>query len=170
MARPVLSKLWAGFPDHTTYPTLKDLYTHLGGTAARNINAPGFSPTGNTCASRLSVAFNHGGSPISQSIARAAGATTLGASDGSRIIFRVSEFRNYLMRLLGAPVADNVSPYDSAFLGRRGIVAFTVNWSDATGHIALWDGRGYREPSHDNYSTYVSGAAKTSRGEFWELG
>ncbi len=169
MSKPVLSKLWKAFPDHPTFPTLEDLYTHLGGTAERNIHAPGFSPRGNTCASRLSVAFNRGGSPIAQATARAAGATTIGAADGSRIIFRVSEFRNYLIRLLGRPASDNISPYDSAFRGKRGIVAFTVNWSDATGHIALWDGRSYREPAHDNYSSYVSGNARTSLGEFWEL-
>lgn len=169
MAKPNLSKIWAAFPDHATYPTLRDLYTHLGGAAERNIMAPGFGPRGNTCASRLSVAFNKGGSPINAVTARAAGAQTLGTGDGSRIIFRVTEFRNYLIRLLGKPQVDNASPYDSAFRGKRGIVAFTVNWADASGHIALWDGVRYREPS-DNYATYSSGTVKTSRGEFWELG
>jgi hypothetical protein len=41
----------------------------LGGAAAQNIDAPGFGPNGNTCASRLSVAFNNGGAPISLAIA-----------------------------------------------------------------------------------------------------
>ncbi len=101
--------------------------------------------------------------------AQAAGAQTLEAAEGSRIIFRVTEFRAYLVRLLSKPSIDNASPYDSAFRGKRGIVAFTVNWANASGHIALWDGARYREPSHDNYSTYASGSVKTSRGEFWEL-
>jgi len=169
MAKPVLSSIWAAFPDHVTHPTLRDLYTHLGGTAARNIETPGFGPNGNTCASRLSMAFNAGGAPITIAAARAAGAQTLGAADGARIIFRVTEFRAYLIRLLGKPSLDDASPYDSAFRGRRGIVAFTVSWSDASGHIALWDGARYREPKHDNYASYASGSAKTSRGEFWEL-
>lgn len=170
MAKPVLAKIWAAFPDHNAYPTLRDLYTHLGGAAARNIETPGFGPTGNTCASRLSMAFNGGGAPITAADARAAGAQTLGGADGSRIIYRVTEFRNYLVRLLGKPLIDNASPYDSAFAGKRGIVAFTVSWADASGHIALWDGARYREPTHDNYATYASGSARTSRGEFWELG
>ncbi|MBB3880601.1 T6SS effector amidase Tae4 family protein [Sphingomonas pseudosanguinis] len=169
MAKPVLAKIWSAFPDHEAYPSLRDLYSHLGGAAARNIEAPGFGPNGNTCASRLSVAFNKGGAPINAVIARAAGAQTLGVADGARIIFRVTEFRAYLLRLLGKPLVDNASPYDSAFRGKRGIVAFTVNWSDASGHIALWDGVRYREPGHDNYATYTNGSAKTSRGEFWEL-
>jgi hypothetical protein len=62
--KPSLQKLWDAFPDHTRYPTMKDLYTMLGGAAAKNINAPSFGPSGNTCASRLSVAFNNGGAPI----------------------------------------------------------------------------------------------------------
>jgi hypothetical protein len=64
MAKPVLASIWAAFPDHVAYPTLRDLYTHVGGAAARNIETPGFGPNGNTCASRLSMAFNAGGAPI----------------------------------------------------------------------------------------------------------
>lgn len=73
---------------------------------------------------------------------------------------------------LGDPTTDNTSPYDDAFQGRKGIVAFSVNWQGATGHIALWNGTTYREPSYDNYSTYVNSTypnVKTSRGEFWEV-
>lgn len=168
MVRPVLGKIWAAFPDHVAYPTLSDLYTHLGGAAACNIDVRGFGRNGNTCASRLSVAFNHGGAPIVDTTTRAAGAQTIGVGDGSRIIYHVTEFRSYLLRLLGKPHVDDASPYDSAFRGRRGIIAFTVNWSDASGHIALWDGARYRE-AHDNDATYVSGTVRTSRGEFCEL-
>lgn len=70
------------------------------------------------------------------------------------------------------PTIDNTSPYDDAFRGRKGIIAFSVNWQGATGHIALWNGAAYREPSHDNYSTYVNSAypnVRTSLGEFWEV-
>ena len=55
---------------------------------------------------------------------------------------------------------------------RKGIIAFSVNWEGATGHIALWNGATYREPNHDDYSGYVNSsypAIRTSRGEFWEL-
>ena len=85
--KPTLAKLWAHFPDHTEYPNLQSLYTMLGGVAARNINSPGFGPDGNTCASRLSIAFNKSGAPISASLAAGVGAKTLTAGDGSRIIF-----------------------------------------------------------------------------------
>ena len=168
MTTPVLSGLWAAFPDHATDPPLFALYTHLGGTSACNINAPGFGANGNTCASRLSVAFNGGGAPISRATAQAAGAQTISAADGSQIIVRVTEFRTDLLKLLGRPQVNDASTYDSQSRGRRGIIAFTVNRSDASGHIALWNGTGYRE-AHDDYATYASGKVRTSRGEYWAL-
>ncbi len=172
MIKPNFQRLWLAFPDHVKYRTMKDLYTALGGAAQKNINVPGFGPNGNTCASRLSVAFNKGGTPINTAIANSIGATTLGTSNGSRIIFRVKDFRNYLHKTLGKPTIDNASPYDDLFKGRKGIIAFSVNWQGATGHIALWNGMTYREPSYDNYSTYINSSnlnVRTSRGEFWEL-
>lgn len=172
MTTPNFQKLWLAFPLHTKYRTLKDLYTALGGVAERNISVPGFGPNGNTCASRLSVAFNKGGAPINTAFANSIGATTLGTADGSRIIFRVADFRKYLHKTLKRPTNDITSPYDDAFRGRKGIIAFSVNWQGATGHIALWNGTTYREPSYDNYSTYVNSShpnIRTSLGEFWEL-
>ncbi len=170
--KPSLHRLWSAFPDHDKYPTLKDLYTWIGGVAAKNIYEPGFTPNGNTCASRMSVAFNKGGAPITTALAGAARAKTIGAADGSRIIFQVAGFRAYLLKTLGKPTIDNTSPFDGAFHGKTGIIAFSVNWDGATGHIALWDGTRYREPVHDNYATFVSPVnprVRTSRGEFWEL-
>jgi hypothetical protein len=170
--KPNFQRLWLEFPDHIQYQSLKDLYTALGGAAEKNIDLPGFGPNGNTCASRLSVAFNKAGAPINMAVAGGVGASTLGTADGSRIIFRVADFRNYLLKLLGKPAIDNASPYDDAFQGRKGIIAFSVNWQGATGHIALWNGSVYREPSYDNYSSYVNSAnpnVRTSRGEFWEV-
>jgi len=111
--KPRLDSLWKAFPDHSACPTLKDLYLWLGGNAARNIYVPGFGPDGNTCASRLSAAFNRGGWPISATDAKAVGAKSVGAADGSRIIFRVVDFRSYLIHALGRPTVDVTSPFDS---------------------------------------------------------
>ncbi|NHZ92273.1 hypothetical protein F2P45_25185 [Massilia sp. CCM 8733] len=172
MIKPNFQRLWLEFPDHVQYKTMKDLYTMLGGAAEKNIYSLGFGPTGNACASRLSVAFNKAGAPISTAMANAVNARTLGTSDGSRIIYGVADFRKYLLKVLGKPSVDNMSPYDDEFKNRKGIIAFSVNWTGATGHIALWNGSNYREPGHDNYSSYVNPAnsdVKTSKGEFWEL-
>jgi len=172
LIKPNFHRLWQEFPDHVRFKTMKDLYTELGGAAEKNIYLPGFGPNGNTCASRLSVAFNKAGAPINAALAGTAGARTLGTKDGSRIIYGVADFRSYLLKSLGKPSTDAVSPYDDKFRGLKGIIAFSVNWSGATGHIALWNGVHYREPGYDNYSTYTNPdnpSIKTSLGEFWEL-
>jgi hypothetical protein len=172
MIAPSFHRLWLEFPDHTRYPSLKDLYSELGGTAEKNIDMPGFGADGNTCASRLSVAFNKAGAPIDMTLAGVVGAATLGTAEGSRIIFRVADFRKYLFKILGDPAIDKTRPYDDAFHGRKGIIAFSVNWQGATGHIALWNGVTYREPGYDNYSSYVNSSypnIRTSLGEFWEI-
>ncbi|MGH8083650.1 MAG: T6SS effector amidase Tae4 family protein [Lysobacter sp.] len=96
----------------------------------------------------------------------------LSTGDGALIIYRVTDLRNYLAAVFGKPMLDNTSPYDDEFKGRKGITSFKVNWAGATGHIALWDGVRYREPSYDNYSTYVSesnSTTRTSGGKFWRV-
>jgi hypothetical protein len=144
---------------------MKDLYTMLGGQAELNINESGFGPNGNTCASRLSVAFNKSGSRIYSG----EGIKTLGTHGGSRIIYKISSFRVFLHKLLGKPVSDKTPPFNDAFAGKKGIIAFTINFTGATGHIALWNGKEFREPAYDSYESYVNGTVHTSLGEFWEL-
>jgi len=170
--KPNFQQLWNEFPRRSTYQTLESLHTAIGGVAARNIHAPGFGKDGNTCASRLSVAFNRSNAPIDSGLASSLGITTLGSAkdgiaNGYRIIFRITEFKKYLKSILGNPTStDNTSPYDDAFVGKQGIIAFNVNgWSDARGHIALWDGEKYRDGDSDNYAMHSG----TQSSEFWEL-
>ena len=170
MIKPHLDALWRAFPDHATYQNLEALYTWLGGRAVDNITAPGFGRDGNTCASRMSVAFNKGGAPIDGSLVGPR--ETIGTADHSRIIFNVAVFRRYLLLTLGKPQLDKASPFDDSFKGKRGVIAFSVNWGNASGHIALYNGTTYREPEHDNYASYVNAIdpkVRTSLGEFWEL-
>jgi hypothetical protein len=63
---------------------------------------------------------------------------------------------NASFRVTATPLAG-VSPirlkkdFPSAFERKRGIVAFTVSgWSDASGHIALWNGSEFRD-DHDDF-------------------
>lgn len=165
MNKPKFSDLWANFPDHDKYASLEELYTWLGGAAAENINEDGFGPNGNTCASRMSVALNKSGAKI----VPIPGVSTLGTADGSRIIFRVEELRLYLIHIFGEPLIDDTSPYNGDFVGKKGILAFTIDFDDASGHIPLWDGVKFREPEHDDYSTFVEGKVRTSKGELWEF-
>ncbi|ETD73052.1 hypothetical protein V757_00675 [Pelistega indica] len=144
MSKPNFMRIWNEFPDHMKYPTMKDLFTWQGGQAERNIYAKGFGANGNTCASRLSIAFNRGGWPINAAVAASVGARTLKTADGSHIIYNVEELGKYLAKRLGkSSKPDTTIPFDSEIKGKRGIIVFKVNWRNATGHIALFNGQTY---------------------------
>ncbi|SUA59750.1 T6SS effector amidase Tae4 family protein [Oligella urethralis] len=164
MSKPNFMRIWNEFPDHMKYPTIKDLFTWQGGQAERNIYAKGFGANGNTCASRLSIAFNRGGWPINVAVAASVGARTLKTADGSRIIYSVRGLELYLSKMFEkSGEIDTTMPFDNEIKGRRGIIVFKVNWDDATGHIALFNGQTYREPSYDDYSHYIKPSNPTVR-------
>lgn len=152
MAQPNFNLLWSNFPDHARYPTLTELFTAIGGGLARNINVPGFGPNGNTCAARMSYALNHSDMPIDLKLVKSLGLNALIGADKKPYLFRVSELRTYLARSLGVTPERVKKDFDTAFAGKQGIVAFSVTgWSDASGHVALWDGSSFKEPKYDDF-------------------
>ena len=143
--------MWKTFPDHVAYPTLADLFGFLGGGLKRNIHEPGFGPAGNTCAARMSRCCNYGGLELSWGTLKALDLNPLSGDDKKPYLFRVSEMKVFLANALGRPNATAYKDFTSAFPDKRGIVAYDIaNWDDATGHIALWDGKNFRE-AHDDY-------------------
>jgi hypothetical protein len=100
----------------------------------------------NTCAIRLSRAFNYAGAPIPYS------KETISGSDGRWYIFRVRVMDTYLRATYDDPdltVKKQGAPITAAqFLHKTGIIHFDVQFSDATGHFTLWDGSAC---SHGDY-------------------
>jgi hypothetical protein len=93
----------------------------------------------NCCTIRMSRALNGAGAPIPKNYP---GMTTVSGADGKRYAIRVKEFRIYLRTTYGAPTltARGGAVADS-FRGKQGIIVFDVRiWSDASGHVDLWDG------------------------------
>ena len=169
MLLPHFAELWGHFPDHETLPNMAALYTRLGGQAEKALAWAGFGPDGNTCASRLSVALSAAGTPIDAHIVKQVNAATLTTGSGELIIYRVREIRAYLLAAYGRPDVDQVPPCDDGYAGKTGIVAWSVHgWSDASGHMCLYDGAAYREPAHDNVPVAYP-AVTVLRTEFWQL-
>ena len=86
--------------------------------------------------------MNYAGDPIPRdSIAF----RTKQGADGKWYGLRVSEFRKYMERTYGKPTisaqrAKNSPISSTQFNGYRGILCLSVDgWSDATGHITLWN-------------------------------
>jgi Type VI secretion system (T6SS), amidase effector protein 4 len=171
MSKPNFDLMWKNFPDHARWPTLQDLYKHIGGQLASNINVPGFGPNGNTCATRLSRALNYGGALIDVKLTKALKVRTLMGADRMHYIFSVRELKKYLESSLGGPSVDKKVPIGDIFATKRGIVAMDVRgWNDATGHVALWDGAQFREPSHDDYIHSLDGVAQAVTGaSLWKM-
>ncbi len=125
-----------------------DAYPNPGGTAAAAKATIGGGVDQawirNTCVVRVSRSLNAAGYPIPDDSRD--GLATVAGGDGMQYALRVHEFRAYLERTYGAPQRSHTypsadgGPVPDAFVGARGIVVFDVDsWSDATGHVDLWN-------------------------------
>jgi hypothetical protein len=140
--------------DHS-YPagvitSLAKIGNKIGGAVKRNFDlgienirsSPGnfpANPTGftNGCATRMSYCLNYGGLPV----AKIDGQTVTGA-DHKNYIFRVRQMVSFITERLGSPdITKGPEATRSDFIGRKGIIAFGVPFSDASGHVTLWDGQ-----------------------------
>lgn len=128
----------------------------------------------NTCVVRVSRSMNYAGHPIPRGFS---GLSTVRGADGMRYAFRVEELRKYLVHTYGPPTfsEDRNPPRDGvpkSFEGQTGIICFRVkDWSDATGHVDLWDGQAARHNQyfHKSYSVLLwrvepNGEAKLAAG------
>ncbi|MEP7267405.1 MAG: type VI secretion system amidase effector protein Tae4 [Saprospiraceae bacterium] len=90
----------------------------------------------NTCALRMSYAFNYSGI----SIPFIKDKTGSGA-DGKWYFYRVSDLHNYILdNFYSSLTLTGIKRND--FIGTKGVILFKVNsWFDSTGHFTLWDGK-----------------------------
>lgn len=124
-----------------SYPLLRDHFPAIGLEELKELIGGGVDAgyINNGCAIRISRALNLAGQPIP---AKRKGLVTVRGGDGKRYALRVREMRRYLNARYGPPTltapGGDVAPN---FVGVAGIILFEVEiWSDATGHLDLWDG------------------------------
>ena len=140
--------LWDAYPDYLNYPDSPAVKADIGGEVTQSWLGP------NTCTIRLSRGLNYSGLPVP---AKHPGLQTVRGADGKRYAFRVAEMRSYLSFKYGVPDFDRTKrrgdPFDKILLASlRGIIAFEIHFSDATGHLDLWDGRSFsHEPAAAEY-------------------
>lgn len=128
----------------------------------------------NTCVIRVSRSLNYAGHPVLQGFT---GLSTVRGADGMRYAFRVEEFRKYMTYVYGPPTVSvtRETPSEEVpgkLAGVSGILCFLVKgWTDATGHVDLWDGSAARHAEYFNRSHSISlwrvatsGEAKLSPG------
>jgi RHS repeat-associated protein len=148
--------------NYPTTGTAKQVYNNVGGEAAKAYNdheSDGDqNPYANTCALRMSLALNKSGNDIDTDVKNSKGKTmaTLEGSDGKDYAIRKSDIKDYMKGEYGkADISAKSTDKDfdqkvSEIKGQKGVIVFDVTgWSDATGHVTIYDGKG--NCGHDCY-------------------
>lgn len=127
-SRPSFIRMWDNFAKvNRSVPQVGKV---VGGKVESNINDHIFE---NACAIRMSYTLNYSGIIIPRDENRW---KTSSGADKKCYIYRVSDMIKFLNSKFGK--ADISSGFD----GKKGILLFNVTgWSDATGHVTLWDGK-----------------------------
>jgi hypothetical protein len=114
----------------------------------------------------LSRGLNYSGAPLP---ARFPGLLTVKGGDGKHYALRVAEMRIWLPTVLGKPDFDQTKKKGEAFNKSalatfKGIIAFDIHFSDATGHLDAWDGTAFS--SEYKVADYWTPATRIS---LWKL-
>ena len=120
----------------------------------------------NTCAIRLSRAFNYSGVPIPSHFP---GLKVISGSDRRWYAYHMQELKKWIEFTFGPPgivktKGHNATISREAFAGHHGVIAFDIHFTDANGHIDLWDGADFYESAYA-LSDYF---AKATKIVLWE--
>ncbi len=144
---PAFKSLWDGFPTGEA----AEVKAKIGG----RVDAAWIT---NTCAIRVSRAFNEAGAKVPYVKEQ-----TISGADGKWHFFRVKDLRAFMLAHYGNPTLvakapDTSSPVSSAvFANRKGVIHFDVRvWADATGHFTLWDGTSCGDKCYFDKASVVS--------------
>ena len=139
LTMPFFEDLRDNYPDDPSADVVKKL---VGGHVDENWIT-------NTCAIRMSRAFNYSGIKIKHHDSPFM--TTVSGADHNWYAFRMLEMRGWLAGKFGKPAVDiKGSTTRAAFASVKGVIAFEIHFGDANGHLDLWDGSTY---THENADT-----------------
>jgi hypothetical protein len=150
------SALWAEYPDYINFQDSAAVKQSIGGDVTQAWLGQ------NSCAIRLSYTLNRNGFALPKNFP---GLLTVKGGDGYRYAIRVAETRKWLAFTIGKPDFETKKKAGAAFdktqlADMKGIIAFDISFSDATGHLDLWDGTQF---SHEYASlTYWTDATRIS--------
>lgn len=140
--RPSFNSAWAAFMAMRV--PVAQVGKRIGGYVQKNIELPtgGFE---NACPIRMSYVLNTTGFPIQKNSRYA----TVSGGDHRQYIFRVRDMMSYLEDKFGKPEKTVRSPKVSDFAKMKGIIVVKGHgWSNASGHVTLWDGTRCSDSCH----------------------
>ena len=170
--RPEFEALWRAYSE-VGMKDYQQVYDLVGGNVAELRQARPADYT-NACALRMSRGFNYGGDVIPKgtiiqgtNIYRAKGA------DGLPYILRVNDVINFVRHNWGAPDKTLAPSEHDQLNGLKGLIVIEVQgWSDASGHVTLWDGVATGDDSdYQNPQSHAfdSPAVSPKHILYWEL-
>lgn len=194
--RPRFSALWASYPEGSAEDVYKLIggvvYEHY--LEGKKTNSPGYR---NSCALRMSRAFNYSGFEVPKGTQPEGTMYRLKGEDGKAYFLQKEHLAKFIRSRWGKPeitvtAADktvagehnvlnfNTKTYSvkigllekskQKILQKRGLVIFDVRgWSDASGHVTLWNGEKCIDDTNYFDANLVSEVAYTEKYEFWEL-
>lgn len=133
--KPSWSKFWYEYPDYGTYRDSAAVKAAIGG----EVDDKSFV---NTCAIRMSQGLNYSGVTVP---GKFPGLYVVRGGDEKFYALRVAEVRKWLPTAIGPPDLDVKKKAGEAFdqtawAAFKGIIAFDISFSDATGHLDAWNG------------------------------
>jgi hypothetical protein len=133
MYRPSFINAWSRFSE-VNLPIAK-VGTKIGGKVGQNIASGVFQ---NACPIRISYVLNYCSIRIPKP---KSGYAVVGGADGRWYMYRVREMMAFLEKTFGKADRSVKTPHPAEFDGIKGIIAVKGHgWSDAVGHVTLWNG------------------------------
>lgn len=134
--RPKFSEMWKHFS--TVHVPVVEVGKLIGGKIQQNIELELTQPGkgfANACTIRLCYCLHRAGLVIGQG----AWATVSGA-DKKTYIYRVNDYRKFMEASFGKPDKTMLRPTPQEIAKMKGILIFTRQWGNASGHATLWNG------------------------------
>jgi len=158
--KPSFNTAWRVFQDVNA--SVSEVGKLIGGNVQKNIASGIFQ---NACPIRMSYVLNNTGFPIQ----RGNGYETVTGKDNKNYIFRVNDIMDHLAKVLGQPDKTVKSPKTSNFNNIKGIIVVKGHgWSNAKGHVTLWNGVSCSDTCH-LMSDPDNGSFSPETASVWKL-
>src|SRR5690606_14330777 len=157
---PSFTSAWLYFSEINV--PVSDVGRIIGGNVKINIDSGAFQ---NACAIRFSYVLNKRGLKIKKSAKYA----SVSGADKNQYLYRVNDMISYLRDQFGKPTKEVPQPKPDDFSKQKGILVFVGSgWSNASGHITLWNSVKCSDSCYFLNSP-SNGTFQPSKGLLWEL-
>ena len=180
--RPSFKSLWDAYKIVGKNVSAEDVYTlHVGGYAKKMYEHGqkiGSSNFENSCAMRLSYAFNKGVFTVPSKVnifPNPDDVERWRGKDGKAYIIKANDMIRWIKKEFGNPeleVETHGKDISSQLFNKKGIIVFIVDgWDNATGHVTLWNGNECGDHCYFTHPISPVGynQIKTTKVLLWEL-